>query len=168
MLGLIIGTVGVIGLVKVVRRFGFGRCARGWDSAHYGRGRMRGSDGRRVWLRWIFERLGTTPGQEKAIIGALNDLRTNRAAVREEAQQTRTDLAHAVSGGLIDDAALEETFARHDRLLARVRVSFVEATKQITEALDERQRKQFAEILQKRSWFGGAHLWSDPHDSVWA
>jgi Spy/CpxP family protein refolding chaperone len=67
-------------------------------------------------------------------------------------EQSREDLAHAVRGGLVDDATLEESFARHDRLLARLRVSFVEAMKKATEALDERQRKALGDMLEGRRW----------------
>ncbi len=167
MLGFIIGTVCLIGLVKVLRRGGYGplgyaRC--GWGHGGHGRG----PGGPRVWLRSIFERMGTAPGQEKAIMSALDDLRSHRSAVRHEAEQTRADLAEAISSGFIDDTTLEETFARHDRLLAQVRVSFVEATKKITEALDERQRNQLADLLRRRGRFGGGPRWSDDHDNVWA
>jgi Spy/CpxP family protein refolding chaperone len=153
MLGFIIGTVCLIGLVKVLRRgrgwhgrWGYG--SRGYGPSTYG-------SGRRGWfLRSIFERLETTPGQEKAIVAAMDELRGNREVVREEAKQTREDLARVVAGGLVDDAALEETFARHDRLLAQLRVSFVEALKRATEALDERQRKQLSDFMQRSGRFG--------------
>ena len=152
MLGFIIGTVCLIGLVKVLRR---GRGWHGqWGHASYGYGNGYQGGRRRWFLRRIFERLDTTPGQEKAIVGALDELRENRRVLREEAQQTREELARVVAGGLVDDAALEETFARHDRLLAQLRVSFVEALKKATEALDERQRKQVADLLQRTGRFG--------------
>jgi Spy/CpxP family protein refolding chaperone len=111
-------------------------------------------------MRSLFERLETTPGQEKAIVQALDELRENRKLVRDEAEQTRTDLARVIAGGLVDDAALEETFARHDRLLAQLRVSFVEALKKATEALDERQRGQVAELLTRGGRFGGGRVWA--------
>jgi Spy/CpxP family protein refolding chaperone len=127
-------------------------CGGGWGREHGG------GFGRRRWLmRWLFEKLDTTPGQEKAIMGALEELRDNRAALREELDQTRGDIARVVRGGLVDDAALEEAFARHDRLLARLRVSFVEAARKATEALDERQRKALGDLVEGRR-FG----------SVWA
>jgi Spy/CpxP family protein refolding chaperone len=153
MLGFIIGTVCLIGLVKVLRR---GRGWHGrWGYGGRGYGPSTYSSGRRGWfLRSIFERLETTPGQEKAIVLAMDELRGNREVVREEAKQTREDLARVVAGGLVDDAALEETFARHDRLLAQLRVSFVEALKRATEALDERQRKQLSDFMQRSGRFG--------------
>jgi Spy/CpxP family protein refolding chaperone len=154
MLGFLFGTVCLIGLIKVLRR------GRGWHGyGHYGHhghgyGPSAGSGGPRRWfLRSVFERLETTPGQEKAIVAALDELRENRKVLRVEAEQTRGDLGRAVAGGLIDDSTLEETFARHDRQLAQLRVSFVEALKKITEVLDERQRKQIAGLLD--GGFGG-------------
>lgn len=149
MLGFIIGTVCLIGLVKVLRR------GRGWHG--YGYGPVRGGP-RRWFLRSMFQRLETTPGQEKAIVAAIDELRENRRVIHEELQQTRGDVARVVAGGLVDDSSLEDTFARQDRLLAQLRVSFVEAMKKITEVLDERQRKQIAYMLQGgflRRWGGG-------------
>ena len=155
MLGFIVGTVCLIGLVRVLRH------SRRWHG-HRGQGGygFRGYSGgpQRWFLRSIFERLETTPGQEKAIVGALDELRDNRHLVRDEAEQTRADLARVISGGLVDDGSLEETFARHDRLLAQLRVSFVEALRKATEALDEHQRKQLADRLE-RSRRIGERIW---------
>jgi Spy/CpxP family protein refolding chaperone len=147
MLGFIIGTVCLVGLIKVLRR------GRGWHGrwgggyGHHAHGRYGGGP-RRWLLRSVFERLETTPGQEKAIVAAIDGLRKERQVLREEAKQTRSDLARAVGGGLVDDSTLEETFARHDRLLAQLRVGFVEALKKVGEALDDRQRKELAEVIQ--------------------
>jgi hypothetical protein len=168
MLGFIFGTVCLIGLMKVLRhgrRWGGGCSGYGYGS-HAGGWRDFG--GPRSWFRSILERMGTTPGQEKVIVSALNDLRDNRVAIREEIRRTRADLAQAVSVGLIDDATLDEAFARHDRLLAQLRVSFVETMKKITEALDERQRKQLAEILEGGGWFSGGPRWGASFHNVWA
>jgi len=180
MLGFIFGTVCLIGLFKVLRRqdpwgHGYSRCG-GWHGyghgdagidheygygyrGYVGRRRM----GRRLALRSIFERLDTTPGQEKAIVVALDELQSNERALREELKETRADIARAFAGGVIDDASLEEVFARHDRLLATMRVSFVEALKAASEALDERQRKELAAILSGGSFFGGGPRWGGPY-----
>jgi hypothetical protein len=161
MLGFIMGTVCLIGLVKVLRygRGYHGGCGHGYYG--YRRGFQGGRGGSRWLMRWLFERLETSPGQEKAIVEALDQLRDNRNAVREEMQQTRADMARAVAGGLIDDHTLDETFARHDRLLAQLRVSFVEALRRVTEALDERQRKQAADLIERGAWRGAA--WRGPY-----
>jgi Spy/CpxP family protein refolding chaperone len=153
MIGVIVGTLGAIGLFSMARRR-FRRGCYGHHGRYGGAGRFGGRAG---WpLRWLFERLETTPGQEKAIVAALTELRGNRDVLREELEHSRGDLARAVRAGLIDDATLEESFARHDRLLAQLRVSFVEAVKKAAEALDERQRVQLADLLEggslRRAW----------------
>ena len=158
MIGIIVGTAVAVGLFSIARRarrrmYGRMYAMNGGGCGGGGRGY-----GCRRWLmRWLFEKLDTTPGQEKVIMGALAELRDNRAALREELDQTRSDIARVVRGGLVDDAALEEAFARHDRLLARLRVSFVEATRKATEALDERQRKAFADMVEGRRF---ASVWA--------
>jgi Spy/CpxP family protein refolding chaperone len=156
MLGFIFGTVCLIGLVKVLRG------GHRWHG-----GRRTGRLGARWLLRSVFERLDTTPGQEKAIVAALDELRDSRKSVREELRQTREDLGRVVQGGLVDDSSLEETFARHDRLLARLRVAFVEAVKKITEVLDERQRKQVADLLEGGAFLGRGSRCDDSH-RAWA
>jgi Spy/CpxP family protein refolding chaperone len=181
MLGFIIGTVCLIGLIKVLRRgrgwhgrmgYGGGSCARGGGYGYdgYGHRGWGGGGGPRWFLRSAFERLETTPGQEKAILSALDELRENKKVVREEMQATRADFARAVAGGLVDDSTLEETFARHDRLLAQLRVSFVEAVKKITEALDEKQRKQIGDLLEGGGFFGRGPRWGGPYrgGGAWA
>lgn len=161
MLGVIIGTVCAVGLLSMARRARrrmVGHCGHGdgCGGGFEGRAFGRRGFGRRWFMRSVFERLDTTPGQEKAIVSALEELRENRAALREELQQSRADLARAVRSGTVDDSTLEESFARHDRLLARLRVSFVEAMKKATEALDERQRTLLSELLEGRGW---RHAW---------
>jgi Spy/CpxP family protein refolding chaperone len=129
----------------------------GFDGPGWGHeGGWRGV-GPRWFLRSLFERLETTPGQEKAIVAALDELRENRRVIREEMHQTREDVARVVAGGLVDDGALEETFHRHDRLAAQLRVAFVEALRKVTEPLDEGQRKKVARFLEEGMgrWGGG-------------
>jgi Spy/CpxP family protein refolding chaperone len=178
MLGFLLGTVCLIGLVRMVRRgrgwhgYGHHACGGGYGGGYdagYGRGPGAGFGGPRRWfLRALFERLDTTPGQEKAIVAALDELRENRSVLREEAKQTRGDLGRAVAGGLIDDSTLEETFHRHDRQLAQLRVSFTEALKKITEVLDERQRKQVASMLEG-GWGGFRGGFRGPYrGGMWA
>jgi Spy/CpxP family protein refolding chaperone len=171
MFGFIIGTVCLIGLIKVLRR-GRGRHGHGWGYEPYGGGYRHGyghvgGGGSRWFLRGLFHRLETTPGQEKAIVAVIEELRENRRVIREELEQTRGDVARVVAGGLVEDNSLEDTFARQDRLLAQLRVSFVEAMKKITEVLDERQRKQIADMLAGgffRRWGGGGPY----RGGVWA
>src|SRR5215475_12529685 len=93
MFGFIIGTVCLIALLKVLRRgygygwsHGCGPCGAGYDGSHHGR--FGGGFGRRWMLRWLFERLETTPGQERVILQAIERLTENRAAIHEELKQS--------------------------------------------------------------------------------
>jgi len=162
MLGFVIGSVCVIALIKAVRR----RRRRG---GHFGRPWHGYGGGRRSRIGWglrsLLQRLDTTPVQEKALFSALEGLRDDRRLVREELDQTRVDLARVVRGGLVDDAAFEESFARHDRLLAQVRVAAVEFVKQAVEVLDERQRKILADSLEGGGLFGRGQV---VRGGVWA
>ena len=98
MLGFIIGAACVVGIAKMLRRrawyarFGYGggphECASPMGYRGLGRRGPRSAGGR--WaLRSVFERLETTPGQERVIVAALDELRENRKALRDEAKQTR-------------------------------------------------------------------------------
>ncbi len=181
MLGFILGAVCVVGIAKALRRrrawhhpIGYGgyeahgpACGFGYDRGDGYRG-LRGHAA--PWaLRSLFERLETTPGQERVILAAFEELRENRRVLRDEVKQTRADLAHAVAGGLIEDSTFEDAFARHDRLLAQLRVSFTETMKKIVETLDEPQRKELAGWLEGgffRSSLPLAAFLVDPR-SVW-
>jgi uncharacterized membrane protein len=160
MLGFIIGSVCTIGLIKAIRHH---RRRLGWGPRGDGR---RGGSPVRWALGALFSTLRTTPQQEEAISSALRGLRSNNQLVREEVKQTRSDLAQALRSGLVEDAAFEEAFARHDRLLAQLRVTVVEAAKQVAEVLDEEQRKVLADRLEGNGFFGGSGWNARP--TVWA
>jgi hypothetical protein len=166
MFGFAIAAVSLFVLVKVLRRVGYlGRFGHGAYTGYGCHGGSRRFGGPPSPLRSALERLGTTPGQEKVVLRALDELRSNRSALVEEAKATCAELGSAIESGTVDDATLDEMFARHDRLLARLRVSFVEALKQVSEALDERQRKELASLLQSRrpGTFGWGRLRSEGH-----
>jgi hypothetical protein len=162
MIGFFIGALCAVGLFRALRRgrrlYAYHGCG-GSGFGHHGY--VDRGPGRRWFLRSLFERLETTPGQERVIVSAFDELADNRKVVREEWSQTREDLARALRGGLIEDATLEETFARQDRLMAQLRVSFVEALKKVSEVLDDRQRKLLADRLEGGGrWYGPPGVWA--------
>jgi hypothetical protein len=179
MLGIIIGAACAFGFVKMLRRrawharfgHGYGGYEGGMGGSYCGGGGgpgafrgpfSRGGHRGRWALRSFFERLDTTPGQERVILAALDEIRENRKVVRDEMKQTRADLARAIEGGLIEDTTLDDAYARHDRLVAQLRVGFTEALKKVVEALDEPQRKELA-----GGFFRGGAGWGGP-GRVWA
>src|SRR5688572_6975698 len=73
---------------------------------HHGRRRGRGGFGgfgggfrgfgKRYFLRWLFERLDTTPGQEKVIKEAFDEIRAAGSEARSEWHKSRAQVANAM------------------------------------------------------------------------
>ena len=148
MIGFLIGTVCLIGLVKVLRG-GHGWRGRRWGG--YGRG-----FGPRAGLRFLFERLDTSPGQEKVILGVVEDLWKTKREVGEELIHSRHDVASAMRGERFDEVALDTAFGRQDALIAKLRASVKTALTTVHEALDDRQRKVAGDMLEGQLLaFGG-------------
>jgi hypothetical protein len=163
MLGFIIGFASLYGLVRVIRG-GRGACGGGrwhgggWGGHHHrgwghhgheghggGWGAGRGGD---FWLRGISQRLDATPGQEKVIRQAVEDLKAAAQKGKGELEATRRDVANAVRSGAVDEVQLGELFARHDEKLRELRLTFVGSLAKVNEALDEDQRKKLADLLE--------------------
>ncbi len=192
MLGFLIGTVCLIGLVKVVRRGHMRRC--GWGHGHFGdawddggcggysggcghHGRWHGRD-RHGWddgdfgswggggdrlgasrgggfvLRALFSRLDTTPGQEKVIKEAFDELRTKARVVKDDARGMRGDLASAFRGESLDADTLGTAASRASGAVDAVRDAAIGALLKVHEALDERQRAIAADLLESGPRFG--------------
>jgi len=163
MFGFLLGAAAVATLVYVKRRHrGFSRChggGRGWGHGHgWGRGwdRHGGGWGERhggsgpFWLRGVFARLDTTPGQEKVIREVVDELREHGRDLRGEFQRGRGDLADALRADTVDATALGDAFGRHDDALDRMRKAAVGALAKLHDALDERQRRILANWLESR------------------
>jgi Spy/CpxP family protein refolding chaperone len=158
MFGFLIGAACLIGLVKVVRHgrgWGSGGCGRhGGPGGFVGGGRW-GRGFRPRWMfRRIFEQLETTPGQEKVIFEAFDDVRETAAKFRDEVKQARADVASALRGENFDQAKVREAFTRHDTLIEELRKSVLAGLAKIHEALDERQRGELASTLESFGHYG--------------
>ena len=155
MLGFIVGTACLIGLIRTLRR---GCCGRG--GCGYGGccccGGGRCSGGRwdegaalRFMLRPLFERLATTPGQERVILDAAESLRARVKASKESLRVTAVDAAKAFRGERFDEGAMGESFAKQDEALKATQKSMFEALQKVHDALDEKQRRDFAEYIER-------------------
>lgn len=171
MCGFLIGTACLIGLLVTLARGRGGSC--GWGGGGFGGGgcsswsrHSRWADGGgshhdhggggRWFLRGLFERLDTSPGQEKVILDAVNEVRAAGAAARGEIGKTRGDVAKAVRAASFDETLIGETFARHDSEMEAMRKALVGAMAKIHAVLDEKQRERLAEIIESgRPFFGG-------------
>ena len=148
MFGFLIGTLSLIGLVKVVRH------GRGWGHGGFG-GR---GGGPRQWMRRrLFQRLDTTPGQEKVILEAAETLETNGRAVREAFFNGRADFAKAMTGEHFDTASVNEAFEKQQGAVDELKKAVLENLQKIHEALTPEQRKVAGELLQygPRAMHGG-------------
>src|SRR5580692_2500158 len=125
MLGFVIGTLCLIGLIKTLRwgrRHGGGGCGygrhggfgrRGWGGGGgeygdhgggWGGGWGGGGwGGPSVFLRMLFQRLETTPGQEKVIVAAYEEMREAGQKARGEIKASRADVAKAMRSESIDE-----------------------------------------------------------------
>ena len=150
MLGFFIGLASLFGLVHVLRR------DYGHHPQHHHHGgcgpRGRHRRGRRFgkrWMRGLFERLDTTPGQEKVIRQALEDVMDEAGRARRAVPTMRSSIGAAFGSETLEESALEEAMAPADEGLARVRESLKGALGRIHEVLDDQQRQTLARWLSR-------------------
>ncbi|HTN91298.1 Spy/CpxP family protein refolding chaperone [Sorangium sp. So ce136] len=155
MLGFVVGTACLIGLIAALRRghrYDCGGAPWGAGPRSHGRRGFGGFGGfgfrRRFFLSFLFDRLGTTPSQEKVIVSAIDELRDAAAAQRSEIRSTRADVAAAVRSPSFDETRLGELFARHDTAIESLRKASVGALGKVHAVLDDRQREQLADLIE--------------------
>jgi hypothetical protein len=139
MFGPIFGAACVIGLGML-----FARRHRHWHGGGHG---FRGGRGRfrRFGLRSVLERLRTTPGQEKAILGAIDDLQDRAATAREGLRETRERVASALREETLDQHAFASLFDRQFAELEALRDDAARAAAIIHETLTVKQRTTLAD-----------------------
>lgn len=154
MLGFIIGTFCLIGLIRTLKAGRHGGWGHGWGHHGYGchpgdsagRGRRRWRS-KRAWLRYMFERLDTMPGQEKAILAIADQVGAMLREARSDWEKAREDMARALRAETLDQAALSDASTRLDEASQRLRETISSALGQLHELLDQRQREELADML---------------------
>ena len=156
MFGFVFGTACLIGLVMVVRRARYG-----YGFRRYHRGHHRHGWGPRAALHGVLERLDTGPGQEKVIVGAVDEFVDRARETGREVRETRREIADAVRGERVDEARLNEVFGKHDAAIDKLRAASVDALRKVHETLDDRQRKLLGDLLDSGhfgyGWHGHGH-----------
>lgn len=181
MLGFLIGTACLIGLIKVLRggscgrgSYGWGGGGRGWGgrfSGHHRHDRGEYEDdgpppwarwgGRRGWggpgffLRGLAEHLDASREQEKVIADAVREVRDEGGKWREEARRSRADLGKAMRSESFDEVLLGELFSRHDTAIEAMRRSAMGAMAKVHAVLDDAQRARLAELIEHGPGFFG-------------
>jgi Spy/CpxP family protein refolding chaperone len=136
MFGFVIGTLSLVGLLRLWR-------GRGWH------GRGMGGRGPRRWMqRRLFERLDTTPGQEKVFDAVLDEVEQKAWAARDQFRSARASYARAMKGEHFDGAAVGEAFDAQQAAVEDLKRSVKEGMAKVHEALRPEQRAQLAELIE--------------------
>ncbi len=143
-----LGALAVIFALGLVRRLAWG-CRFHWT-------RARGPYG----LRFLFNRLGARPDQEKVISAEADALVSEVRALREDLRTARAELADLVASPALDASAVAAAFDRRLERITAVRVKLAEAIARVHATLDPEQRARLAELLRR-----GRH---GPHRRGWA
>lgn len=126
---------------------------RGRHGGPWGRRGRRGGRGRRG--RWMLHaalsRIDATPAQERVIVGEIERLQDRMRGARTGLHDAHLDLAAAVRGPILDDAALGAVLGRVDAATGEARAAAVDALRNIHAVLDEKQRATVADMLERRS-----------------
>ena len=123
---------------------------------HYG-GCGRGYGGRfqrgRGFLRAAFERLDTTPGQEKAIMAAVDEFHDTARVARGKVLASRGEVAAALREDQFEPGRVRAALSRNFDELAALGDSGAQTLGKIHEALDSEQRKRLARWLESGPGF---------------
>lgn len=119
----------------------------GWYGAHH--------RGRRGGLYMALAHLDASPAQERAIIAEVDKLHERLHGARSSLKDGRADLAAAIRGEQLDDAALGAVLGRVDGATAEARTAALEALRKIHAVLDDKQRAQLADLLDQGWWRRG-------------
>jgi Spy/CpxP family protein refolding chaperone len=146
---------GVLGLVAMGRahRHCHGHHGYGWYGPFGDAGHDRHHRGRRMMLRALFRRLDATPAQERAIVAEVDKLADRVRGARASVHEARGDLAAALRGPVLDDAALGAVLGRVDAAVGDARGAVIDALRGVHGVLDDRQRAQVADALERRGWW---------------
>jgi uncharacterized membrane protein len=160
--------LGVLGLFAMRRAHRRCRAYHGWGGWHGHHGYDGGygghgpwappwaGRGRRSWMvHAALARLDATPAQERAIVGEIDRLKDRVRAVKSNLKDARGDLAAAVRGPALDDAALGAVLGRADTAHAEIRTAVIDALRGIHGVLDDKQRAELADLLDRGGWWRG-------------
>lgn len=169
MFGFFIGIACLWGLVRVVkgRRHGYGPWgARGGacGGGPFGRHRRHRWEDEDSWedapqkgaffLRGIFRRLDTTPGQEKEIQRAVEEVIDAGKALKSDVKGSRRDVAEAFRSDDFNEELMASLLTRHDERIDELRQAMVAGLAKVHVTLDPDQRKQLARMLERGPGWG--------------
>jgi uncharacterized membrane protein len=126
-----------------------------WMRGRHHRHGRRGRWGRRWMMNRALDRIDATPAQERVIVGEIERLQERLRDTRSGLKDARVDLAAALRGPVLDDAALGAVLGRVDGATGEARGAVLEALRNIHAVLDDKQRGLLADMLERRRGGGG-------------
>ena len=164
-LAIAIGILGFAAMRRAHCRGYYGHHGYGWHGP-FGGGYGHGPHGfgfrharGRMMLHAVFSRIDASPAQERAIIGEVDRLQDRVRSAKASVHDARGDLAAAVRGPVLDDAALGAVLGRVDAATCEARSAVLDALRGIHGVLDDKQRAQVADLLDRG---GGGGWWRGP------
>jgi len=148
--------VGILGFAAMRRAHGrcYGHHGYGWHGpfgyGHHGHHGFGGfaRHGRGRWMMHaLFSRIDASPAQERAILAEIEKLQERVHGAKVGVKDARGDLAAALRGPQLDDAALGAVLGRVDAATGEARAAVIDALRGIHGLLDDRQRAQVADLL---------------------
>jgi uncharacterized membrane protein len=127
----------------------------GWGYGGWGHGGHGWRGGRHRGLYIGLAHLDASPAQERAIVAEVDKLHDRLNAAKVNVREARGDFAAAIRGPILDDAALGAVLGRVDTATGEARAAVLEAVRNIHAVLDDRQREQLADLLDKGWWRRG-------------
>lgn len=158
-----LGILGVLALRRARRHachgggWSGGGCGGGW--AAWRRHTHRGHDRRRWMFHAALQRIDATPAQERLVVAELDKLAERLHVAKATVQDSRGELATAVRGSSLDDAALGSVLGRVDSATAEARAATTDALRAIHAALDDKQRAALADMIDRRGSGGRGGWW---------
>lgn len=174
--GIAAGILGAVMLFKLVRALvwrrrmmhfagyeggGCGHRGRGWGGPPWARRGWSRGPGNSFWLRAVFAKLDTTPGQEREIRSAIEDFQREAHGAKDGLRGARTKLAEAIGPDELDESKLVEARATAEDVTGKVKDAFAASLRRIHAILDPKQRERLAELLAKGPRFRGG--WGGPY-----
>ena len=145
MFGFIIGSACVVGLAMMA-----GRARRhGFRHGHH----RHGGFGKRALYR-LLDRLDTTPGQEKAILAAIDDFRDRAREARGDLRDVRRRVADALRTEHFDEPAFAAIFDEPLRRMSTLRDDMSKTVAGIHETLTPKQREYISGIVESNTRWG--------------
>ncbi len=118
-------------------------------------------------MRGLFERLETTPGQEKVIMQAAEELQAAFQKLRP-ASKGLEDLAAALRAESFDEGSAAKFSVEAEETFGSVKTAVLDTLRKVHEVLDARQRGILAEFLERRGGFFGGFGGGGPfRQSAW-